>query len=162
MMNRVVRLAGAGLILGVLVGAAPAARAAMEMQRFVSRLDPAWARLAKNNATFLTPEQAELLDDLAFAAAVADGCPSFKIDKDAFDRGFLALRSNEYMKMAPDEKRMFEYKVMMSFGAATALYSAEGHLHPKEGCRFAETRRSGGPGRFWVQPAAASAAPDKR
>jgi hypothetical protein len=160
-MNRAIRIAGAGLVLGAFLTVVPAAQATMEMQRFAARLDPAWARLAKSNAKFLTPEQAELLDDLAFAAAVADGCPGFKIDKDAFDQGFKALRTNDYMKLSADEKRSFEYKVMMSYGGASALYTAEGYLHPSQGCKFAETRRSGGPGRFWVQPATASATPKK-
>jgi hypothetical protein len=155
MMNRAVRIAGMGIVLGMLA-AAPAARAAMEMTRFVTRLDPVWDQLARNNAKFLTSQQAELLDDMAFATAVAGGCPGFQVDKSAFEQGFASLRTNDYMKMAPDDKRIFEYKVMMAFGAASALYSAEGFLHPKEGCQFAETRRSGGPGRFWVQPAAAT------
>lgn len=157
MMNRAVRIAGVALVLGMLV--AVPARAAMEMTRFVTRLDPVWARLAKNNATFLTAEQAEMLDDLAFAAAVAGGCPGFQLDKTVFDQGFASLRSNEYMKLSATDKRTFEYKVMMAFGAASTLYTAEGYLHPSQGCRFAETRRDGGPGRFWVQPTAATATP---
>jgi hypothetical protein len=161
MMNRAVRIAGVGLVLGMLV-AVSAAQATMEMQRFVSRLDPVWARLAKGNAKFLTSQQAELLDDMAFASAVADGCPGFKVDKSAFDQGFASLRTNDYMKMSPDDKRTFEYRVMMAFGAASALYTAEGYLHPSQGCKFAETRRAGGPGRFWVQPAAATTAPKTR
>lgn len=155
MMNRLVRIAGVGLVLGLL-GATPAARAEMETSRFVTRLDPAWARLAKNNAKFLTPQQAELLDDLAFATAVSDGCRGFQLDKDAFKQGFEALRSPDYMKLSADDKRTWEYKLMMAFGAATALYEAEGELNPKTGCTFAEKRRDGGPGRFWVKPAAAT------
>jgi len=36
-----------------------------------------------------------------------------------------------------------------------ALYTAEGLLHPKDGCRFAEKKRNAGPGRFWVEPTSA-------
>jgi len=104
MMNRAVRIAAAGLVLGLL-GAVSVTHAAMEMQRFVSRLDPVWARLAKNNATFLTPQQAELLDDMAFAAAVAGGCPGFQLEKSAFEQGFASLRTNDYMKLSPNDKR---------------------------------------------------------
>ena len=157
-MNRAVRIAGIGLVLGMLVHAS-AALAAMETTGFATRFDPVWARLAKSNAKFLTPQQIELLDDMAFAAAVAGGCPGFKVDQDKFKQGFESLRSADYMKLSADAKRTWEYKLMMSFGASTALYEAEGQLAPKAGCRFAETRRDGGPGRFWVQPAAATAAP---
>ena len=95
----------------------------METTRFVTRLDPVWARLAKNNAKFLTAEQVELLDDMAFAAAVVGGCPGFQLDKTAFEQGFASLRSNEYMKLSATDKRTFEYKVMMAFGAASTLYT---------------------------------------
>jgi hypothetical protein len=151
-------MAGGALVLGMLV-AVPAAHAAMETSRFATRLDPVWARLARNNAKFLTPQQTELLDDMAFAAAVGAGCPGFQVDHDKFKQGFESLRSADYMKLSADDKRRWEYKLMMSFGASTALYEAEGQLNPKDGCRFAETRRDGGPGRFWVQPAAATATP---
>ena len=157
MMNRAVRIAGVALVLVMLV--AVPARAAVEMTRFATRFDPVWARLAKNNAKFLTPQQIELLDDMAFAAAVAGGCPGFKVDRDKFKQGFDSLRSADYMKLSADDKRTWEYKLMMSFGASTALYEAEGQLNPKAGCRFAETRRDGGPGRVWVLPGAATATP---
>jgi len=39
---------------------------------------------------------------------------------------------------------------MMNFGATVALYTAEGLLHPKEACKFAETKRGERPGQYWV------------
>jgi hypothetical protein len=53
-----------------------------------------------------------------------------------------------------DAARDYDWK----HGAAVALYTAEGLLHPKQGCKFAETKRDQGPGRFWVEPASTSPA----
>ncbi len=116
----------------------------------VSRLDPAWDRLGQSNAKFLTLDQQALLDDLAFAAAVSGGCPGFAINQQAFEAGFKSFRTDDYMKAAPEEKRKREYHLMANYGATVALYTAEGLLHPKEACKFAETKRDLGPGRFWL------------
>jgi hypothetical protein len=48
---------------------------------------------------------------------------------------------------------------MMNYGAAVALYSAEGLLHPKEACKLAEEKRGAGPSRFWIEPASAAPSP---
>lgn len=127
----------------------------------VSQLDPAWERLKRSNDKFLTEDQQTLLHDLAFAAAAAGGCPGFALDQDKYKQGFEALKSDEYMKLPADEKRKREYHLMMNYGAAVALYTAEGLLHPKEGCRFAETKRDQGPGRFWVEPSSTEPAPKR-
>jgi len=123
-----------------------------QLRPLVSKLDPAWQRLAENNAKFLTTDQQELLDDLAFALAVGSGCPGFQVDKEKFRKGFEGFRTDDYMKQSADQKRQREYHLMMNFGATVALYTAEGLLHPQEACKFAEGKRGLGPGRFWVQP----------
>ena len=131
--------------------AAQGVQAQDELPRLVSKLDPAWQRLAANNAKFLTKDQQALLDDLAFAAAVSGGCPGFAIDKQKFEQGFRGFKTDDYMKLPPDEKRKLEYRLMTNYGATVALYTAEGLLRPKEACKFAEEKRSAGPGRFWAQ-----------
>lgn len=125
----------------------------------VSKLDPAWERLKQSNDKFLTEDQQTMLHDLAFAAAAVGGCPGFTLDRDKFKQGFEALKTDDYMKLPPDEKRKREYHLMMNYGATVALYTAEGLLHPKEACRFAETKRDQGPGRFWVEPSSNEPAP---
>jgi hypothetical protein len=124
-----------------------------KLATLVPKLDPAWQRLKQSNDQFLTEDQQTLLHDLAFAAAAAGGCPGFTLDRDKFKQGFESLKTDDYMKLPADEKRKREYRLMMNYGAAVALYTAEGLLHPKEGCKFAETKRDQGPGRFWVEPA---------
>jgi hypothetical protein len=119
----------------------------------VSKLDPAWQRLKQSNDQFLTEDQQTLLHDLAFAAATTGGCPGFTLDQDKFKQGFESLKTDDYMRLSAEDKRKREYRLMMNYGATVALYTAEGLLHPKEACKFAETKRSGGPGRFWVEPA---------
>ena len=148
----------AAIVVGLLACLAQEVRAQQELPPLVSKLNPAWERLGANNAKFLNLDQQALLDDLAFAAAVGAGCPGFQVDPEKFEQGFKAFKTDDYMKLPPDQKRKLEYRLMASFGATVALYWAEGLLHPKEGCKFAEQKRSLGPGRFWVQPAAAAPA----
>ena len=157
-MKASIRIGCATVLVGVLACLTPAVHAQGERSPAqVSKLDPAWERLAASNAKFLNKDQQDLLDDLAYAAAVSGGCPGFQLDHDKFKQAFAAFKTDDYMKLPPDQKRKLEYRLMASFGATVALYWAEGLLHPKEGCKFAEQKRSLGPGRFWVQPAAAPA-----
>lgn len=151
-----------GVIVAILAALSASASGAAAQQQMISlapKLDPVWQKLGRNNAKFLSVDQQALLDDLGFAAAAADGCPDITLDRQAFERGFEDFKTAAYMKLSPDEKRRFEYHLMMNFGATTALYSAEGFLHPKDACKLAESRRDAGPGRFWVKPAAAPPAP---
>jgi hypothetical protein len=148
-----------GLLVVLLAGLAPVSRAQDPPTARASKLDPAWQRVAQSNAKFLTKDQQALLHDLAFAAAAAELCPGFRVDRDAFVKAFEAFKTPEYMKLPPDKKRRLEYRLMVNFGALVALYHAEGLLHPKEACRLAEEKRAAGPGRYWVQPAAATSGP---
>ncbi|HKA29801.1 MAG TPA: hypothetical protein VKH82_10515 [Candidatus Binatia bacterium] len=149
------RIRYAAVLVAMLARPAPCASGAVEAPALVSQLNPAWERLAKSNEKFLTKDQEALLHDLAFATAAAGGCPGFTIDREKFEQGFQGFKTDDYMKLPAEEKRKFDYHLMMNHGAATALYTAEGLLHPKDGCRFAEKKRSGGPGRFGVEPASA-------
>ena len=94
-------------------------------------------------------DQRRLLDDLAFAMAVGGGCPGFEIDQDKFKKAFEGFRTDDYMKLPPDQKRQREYRLMMNFDATVALYTTEGLLDPKEGCKLAEGKQptSGSPAR---------------
>jgi len=163
--DRSIRSAWTAILVGLLVCLPSAVRAQgrtrerSQLHPLVSQLDPAWNRLAASNAKFLTEDQQRLLDDLAFAVAVGGGCPGFQVDQDKFKQAFEGFRTDDYMHQSPDQKRQREYRLMMNFGATVALYTAEGLLHPKEACKFAEGKRAEGPGRFWVQPT--SAAPAK-
>jgi hypothetical protein len=151
---------GMGLLVVLLAGLAPVVRAQdPPPPAKASKLDPAWQRVAQSNSRFLTKDQQALLHDLAFAAAAAELCPGFRVDRDAFVKAFETFKTPEYMKLPPDNKRRLEYRLMVNFGALVALYHAEGLLHPKEACRLAEEKRAAGPGRFWVQPAAATSGP---
>jgi hypothetical protein len=145
----------ATVVVALLVWLAPNVDAQQEAPALVSQLNPAWKRLDQSTGKFLTPDQETLLHDLAFASAAAGGCPGFTIDRDKFEQGFQGFKTDDYMKLPAEEKRKFDYRLMMNYGAATALYTAEGLLHPKEACKFAERKRSEGPGRFWVEPASA-------
>jgi hypothetical protein len=150
-MHASMRTGCTAIVIGLLVCLAQAASAQGDLPKsFISRLDPAWDRLAQSNAKFLNLDQQALLDDLAFAAAVSGGCPGFQLDKPKFEEGFKSFKTDDYMKMPPDEKRRREYRLMANYGATVALYTAEGLLHPKGACKFAETKRDTGPGRFWL------------
>jgi hypothetical protein len=155
-MHTSIRTGRIALLVGLLACVAQAARAQDELPSLTPQLDPVWQRLAANNAKFLSRDQQALLDDMAFAAAVAAGCPGFKVDREKMKQGFLGFRSDDYMKQSPEEKRRREYHLMMNFGATVTLYAVEGQMHPKQSCKLAEERRGGGPGRFWLPAAAAS------
>ena len=94
-------------------------------------------------------DQRRLLDDLAFAMAVSGGCPGFQLDQDKFKKAFEGFRTDDYMKLPPDQKRQREYRLMMNFDATVALYTTEGLLDPKEACKLAEGKQptSGSPAR---------------
>jgi hypothetical protein len=161
-MDASMRTGWIAIVVGLLACLARAANAQGDLPKsFISRLDPAWDRLAQSNSKFLSLDQQALLDDLAFAAAVSGGCPGFELDKPKFEDGFKGFKSDEYMKLSPEEKRRREYRLMANYGATVALYTAEGLLHPKEACKFAETKRDLGPGRFWL-PAASETPPAKK
>ncbi len=156
-MTPATRIRTAGRLAVLIACLAPAASAQDEMP-IVRFLNPAWQRLAESNAKFLTRDQQVLLDDLAFATAMVEVCrPAFKVNKDQFKAAFESFQSPEYMKLPPEQKRKIEYRLMFNFGATVALYTAEGLMHPRQTCGLAEGKRTGGPGRFWVQPAAATA-----
>jgi hypothetical protein len=138
------------IVVGLLACVAQANAQGDLPKSFISRLDPAWDRLAQSNSKFLSLDEQALLDDLAFAAAVSGGCPGFELDKPKFEDGFKGFKSDEYMKLSAEEKRRREYRLMVNYGATVALYTAEGLLHPKDACKFAETKRDLGPGRFWL------------
>ena len=152
------RVRYAAVLVALLSRPAPGASGPVEAPALNSQLNPAWDRLAQSNDKFLTKDQEALLHDLAFASAAAGGCPGFTIDRDKFKQGFESFKTDDYMKLPAEEKRKFDYRLMMNYGAAVALYTAEGLLHPKQGCKFAETKRDQGPGRFWVEPASTSPA----
>ena len=150
-MDASMRTGWVAIVVGLLACLAQTVSAQGDLPKsFISRLDPAWDRLAQSNAKFLSLDQQALLDDLAFAAAVSGGCPGFQLDKPKFEEGFKGFKTDDYMKMPPDEKRRREYRLMANYGATVALYTAEGLLHPKGACKFAETKRDLGPGRFWL------------
>jgi|SRR5262245_7157492 len=148
-----VRVRYVAVLVALLARPALGASGPAEAPALNSQLNPAWDRLAKSNEKFLTKDQEALLHDLAFATAAAGGCPGFTIDRDKFKQGFESFKTDDYMKLPAEEKRKIDYRLMMNYGAAVALYTAEGLLHPKQGCKFAETKRDQGPGRFWVEPA---------
>ncbi len=159
-MDGSIRNGCAAILVGLLACLTQEVRAQDELPpALVTRLDPAWQRLAASNAKFLNLDQQALLDDLAFAAAVSGGCPGFQLDREKFEQGFKALGTDDYMKLPADQKRRLEYRLMANYGATVALYTAEGLLHPKDACKYAERKRDLGPGRFWVQPASGTPAP---
>jgi hypothetical protein len=150
-LDRSIRSGWIAIVAGLLVCVGSAqARQQQELHPLVSKLDPAWRRLAESNAKFLTMDQQRLLDDLAFAMAVSGGCPGFQLDHDKFKKAFDGFRNDDYMKLPADQKRQREYHLMMNFGATVALYTAEGLLHPKAACKFAEGKRGEGPGQYWL------------
>jgi hypothetical protein len=150
-MDTSMRTGWTAVVVGLIVCLARVGNAQGDLPKaLVSRLDPAWDRLGQSNAKFLSVDQQALLDDLAFAAAVSGGCPGFELDKPKFEDGFKGFKTDEYMKLSPEEKRRREYRLMANYGATVALYTAEGLLHPKGACKFAETKRDLGPGRFWL------------
>ena len=145
-------------IVVALLGLSALAHAQRVETPLVPKLDPAWERLAESNARFLTKDQQSLLHDMGFALAAASGCPGFQIDRNAFDKAFEQFKTNDYMKLPPETKRKLEYRIMFNLGRTAALYDAEGLLHPREACKIAEEKRTGGPGRFWMPASTSSPA----
>jgi len=160
-MTRLFRIRYAAVLVAMLSQQALCASGPAEAPALVSQLNPAWERLAKSNEKFLTKDQEALLHDLAFATAAAGGCPGFTIDREKFEQGFQGFKSDDYMKLPAEEKRKFDYRLMMNYGAATgALHggrppASQGRVQ----VRREEAQRRTGPvlGRANQRPACALA-----
>src|SRR5262249_15754181 len=126
------RVRCAAILVAMLAWPALGAGGPGEARALNSQLKPARGSLEKNEEKILTNDQETLLQHVACASAAAGGCPGFTIDRDKFKQGFESFKTDDYMKLPAEEKRKFDYRLMMNYGAAVALYTAEGLLHPKQ------------------------------
>ena len=139
------RVRYAVVLVALLARPAAGASGPAEAPALNSQLNPAWDRLAQSNDKFLTKDQEALLHDLAFATAAAGGCPGFTIDRDKFKQGFESFKTDDYMKLPAEEKRKFDYRLMMNYGAATRSTRRKASCIPRTGA--GSPRRSATPDR---------------
>lgn len=138
-----------GLILPLAFAAN--AYAASSAEVLLDKINPAWQRLDTLSQGYLTDEQQKTIQELAFATAAGEICKGFAVDQTKFVDAFKVFADKKFNAMSADDQRQQERKILVLYGIATGLFSAEGLLAEKAFCKSAETVRQNPAGRFWKQ-----------
>jgi hypothetical protein len=138
-----------GLVL--LLAFAANAYAASSSEVLLDKINPAWQRLDTLSQGYLTDEQQKAIQELAFATAAGEICKGFAVDRTKFVDAFKIFADKKFNAMSADDQRQQERKILVLYGMATGLFSAEGLLAQKDFCASAETVRQQPAGRFWEQ-----------
>ncbi len=115
----------------------------------LDKINPAWQRLDSMSQSYLTDEQQKTIQELAFATAAGDICAGFDVDKDKFVGAFQIFANKKLKAMSPEDQRLQEQKLLVLYGIATGLFSAEGLLAKEEFCAAAETARQKPKENYW-------------
>ena len=118
----------------------------------LDQITPAWQRLDALTKSYMTKEQQITVQKLAFAAATADICDGFKIDKEKFISAFKAFDGEKQKELTTQSVKADEWKdkLLVAYGIATGLFTAEGMLIPDQFCSAAEDVRQSSTEHFWV------------
>lgn len=133
----------------ILVLSAPV-HAEMESQSILDKINPAWLRLDTLSQGFLTDVQQQTLQELAFASAVGEICEGFRVDEKQFVGAFDSFADKANAAMPAEDRLQRERKILVLYGIATGLFSAEGLLAKKDFCAAADSVRKKPAGRFWA------------
>jgi hypothetical protein len=115
----------------------------------LDKINPAWQRLDTLSQSYLTDEQKKTIQELAFATATGDICAGFKVDKNKFVGAFKIFDDKKLEAMSPEDQRLHEQKLLVLFGIATGLFSAEGLLAKEDFCAAAEALRQKPQENYW-------------
>ncbi len=137
------------LPLVLLFAFAANASAASSNKLILDKINPAWQRLDSLSQGYLTDEQQKTIQELAFATAASEVCDGFAVDKTKFVDGFKIFADEKFNALSAEDQRQQERKILVLYGIATGLLSAEGLITKKDFCTAAESIRQDSGGRFW-------------
>lgn len=123
--------------------------AAESSEAILDQINPAWQRLDALTGSYLTEAQQKTMQKLAFAAAVADTCKGFEVDKDKFIAAFKDFKDEKQTALPAEELEQLKDKLLVAYGMATGLFSAEGLLVKERFCSSAEKMRTDSTDHFW-------------
>ncbi len=139
------------ILVVLLVMMAGSSYAADNYTHMLDQITPAWQRLDALTKNFLNKEQQEKAQELAFAAAAADLCDGLKVDREKFIAAFKDLEGEEQKAMSEDEERQWKNKLLVAYGIATGLFSAEGLLGKESFCLSAKDVKKTSPDHYWEE-----------
>jgi hypothetical protein len=116
----------------------------------LDQISPAWQRLDELTQSYLTDEQQKTVQQLAFAAAVADSCDGFKINKEKFVAAFKDFDGEKQKALTTEEKGQWRDKLLVAYGIATGLFAAEAMLVNEQFCSSAEELRETSTDHYWM------------
>lgn len=125
--------------------------AASDSKLILDKINPAWQRLDTLSQGYLTDEQQKTIQELAFATAASEVCEGFAVDQTKFVDSFKIFADEKFNALSADDQRQQERKILVLYGIATGLFSAEGLITKKDFCTAAESVRHEPGGRFWEQ-----------
>jgi len=123
--------------------------AADEPLPVLDQINPAWQRLDILTQSYLTDQQQIKLQQLAFAAAVADICDGFEVDREKFVDAFQEFDSVK-QKEPVDGKGYWYERMLVAYGIATGLFAAEGLLVNEEFCNAAGELKNSSADHYWT------------
>ena len=115
----------------------------------LDQITPAWQRLDNLTQSYLTDEQQELVQQLAFAAATSDICDGFTINKEKFIAAFKEFDGEKQQTLPADEQKQWRDKLLVAYGIATGLFAAEGMLVNEQFCAAAEELKTTSTEHYW-------------
>lgn len=120
-----------------------------ETQIALDKISPAWQRLEGISQSYLSGEQQKTVQELAFATATADFCEGFEVDRKVFVDAFKVFANEKFNALSAEEQRSRERRLLVFYGIATGLFSAERLIAGDDFCTAAATVREKPAGRFW-------------
>ncbi|MFM7143393.1 MAG: hypothetical protein ACKO2K_15930 [Alphaproteobacteria bacterium] len=114
------------------------------------RLQAAWAKVVGYASGFLEEPQQKQLYDIAYAAAVPGVCSDFAVDRKAVEQGFEQFDTPAFRKLSLEDQRKFEQRLLATYGVAVGMLLADGSLHEREFCAYAEEQRTAPVSRYWL------------
>ncbi|WP_419175592.1 hypothetical protein [Desulfosediminicola sp.] len=114
----------------------------------LDQISPAWERLDILTQSYLTDEQQISLQKLAFAAAVADICDGFEVNGEKFIAAFQKFDSVKEKEPTNGQGYWYE-RMLVAYGIATGLFTAEGLLVSEQFCKAAEELKSTSTDHYW-------------
>lgn len=137
------------LIIVMILAAAANSFAVEDSDAILDKISPAWERLDTLTQSYLSDEQQKRVQQLAFAAAAADICDGFEVDKEKFIKAFEDFDGEKQKTLPDEEQKLWKDKLLVAYGIATGLFAAEGMLVNDQFCSAAEDLRTASTGHYW-------------
>lgn len=136
------------LVLVLLFVTTTSSLAADEPLPVLDQINPAWQRLDILTQSYLNDQQQIKLQQLAFAAAVADICEGFEVDSEKFVAAFQEFDSVKQKEPVNGQGYWYE-RMLVAYGMATGLFAAEGLLVNEQFCNAASELKASSTSHYW-------------